>query len=47
MASDRIRLSVAEARRHSELALTGLSYDAEDPTAFTLTARLGFLKSLQ
>ena len=29
MAPDRIRLTVAEARRHSELALMGLGYDAE------------------
>ena len=30
MSSDRIRLSVAEARRHSELALMGLGYEAEE-----------------
>jgi hypothetical protein len=30
MAPDRIRLTVAEARRHSELALMGLGYDAEE-----------------
>jgi LDH2 family malate/lactate/ureidoglycolate dehydrogenase len=30
MAPDRIRLTVAEARRHSELALTGLGYDADE-----------------
>src|SRR6201997_1309542 len=29
MSSDRIRLSVAEARRHSELALLALGYEAE------------------
>jgi LDH2 family malate/lactate/ureidoglycolate dehydrogenase len=30
LASDRIRLSVAEAREHSERALRGIGYDAED-----------------
>src|ERR1700749_5028849 len=30
MSSDRIRLSVVGARRHSELALMGLGYDAEE-----------------
>src|SRR6516225_9540322 len=30
MASDRIRLSVAEAREHSERALRGIGYDAEE-----------------
>src|ERR1700752_1133965 len=30
MASDRIHLSVAEAREHSERALRGIGYDAED-----------------
>src|ERR1700739_4760740 len=30
MASDRIHLSVAEAREHSERALRGIVYDAED-----------------
>jgi LDH2 family malate/lactate/ureidoglycolate dehydrogenase len=30
MSSDRIRLSVAAARRHSELALVGLGYEAEE-----------------
>jgi LDH2 family malate/lactate/ureidoglycolate dehydrogenase len=30
MAPDRVRLTVAEARRHSELALMGLGYDAEE-----------------
>jgi LDH2 family malate/lactate/ureidoglycolate dehydrogenase len=30
MASDRIRLGVAEAREHSERALRGIGYDAEE-----------------
>ncbi len=30
MAADRVRLSVAEAREHSERALRGIGYDAED-----------------
>src|ERR1700680_707621 len=30
MASDRIHLSVAEAREHSERALRGIGYDAEE-----------------
>ena len=30
MAPDRVRLTVAEARRHAELALMGLGYDAEE-----------------
>jgi hypothetical protein len=29
MSSDRIRLSVAETRRHSERALRGIGHDAE------------------
>jgi hypothetical protein len=30
MTPDRIRLTVAEARRHSELALMGLGYDTQE-----------------
>ena len=30
MSSDRIRLNVAKARRHSQLALVGLGYEAEE-----------------
>src|ERR1700741_867188 len=30
MSSDRIRLSIAEAREHSERALRGIGYDAEE-----------------